>query len=239
MPKAPKYGHLRDLHNLIKSYSKAFLEGKQSFELLAHGYEVGNNCFHHFCTKKLEMFCVTVFCYWTVNFLLVWLVSCTCRHTTSRFLRKSYAWLSSPTTIQGRMELWIFEGTSTTFRVAPFPSLQTASMWCTTQREYVHRMQLRLISKDISSVVIKSIHSWLVLCICYARCLFNTVKGHTIQPTRRPRTMFGRCSQSWFRGINKLISGTRNPWSSITWPRTIVTICGTPQGVVSFITPSF
>nr|CAG30724.1 putative beta-galactosidase precursor [Hordeum vulgare] len=42
MPKAPKYGHLRDLHNLIKSYSRAFLEGKQSFELLAHGYEAHN-----------------------------------------------------------------------------------------------------------------------------------------------------------------------------------------------------
>lgn len=70
MPKAPKYGHLRDLHTIIKSYSKAFLEGKQSFERLAVGYEVGNNCFHHFCAKKLAMFCVTVLCNLAVNFLL-------------------------------------------------------------------------------------------------------------------------------------------------------------------------
>ncbi|KAF7060272.1 hypothetical protein CFC21_067067 [Triticum aestivum] len=42
MPKAPKYGHLRDLHNVIKSYSRAFLEGKQSFELLGQGYEARN-----------------------------------------------------------------------------------------------------------------------------------------------------------------------------------------------------
>uniref|UniRef100_A0ACD5XZP6 Uncharacterized protein n=1 Tax=Avena sativa TaxID=4498 RepID=A0ACD5XZP6_AVESA len=42
MKKEPKFGHLRDLHNVIKSYQKAFLEGKQSFELLAPGYEARN-----------------------------------------------------------------------------------------------------------------------------------------------------------------------------------------------------
>ncbi|XP_014757381.1 beta-galactosidase 12 isoform X2 [Brachypodium distachyon] len=40
--KEPKFGHLRDLHKLIKSYHKAFLVGKQSFELLGHGYEAHN-----------------------------------------------------------------------------------------------------------------------------------------------------------------------------------------------------
>ena len=70
MQKEPKFGHLRDLHNIIRSYQKAFLEGKQSFEQLAHGYEVGNNFFHHFCAEIIEMFCVTVFCNLTVNLLL-------------------------------------------------------------------------------------------------------------------------------------------------------------------------
>ena len=67
MHKEPKFGHLRDLHNIIRSYQKAFLEGKQSFEQLAQGYEVGNNCFHHFCAEILEMICVTVFCNLTVS----------------------------------------------------------------------------------------------------------------------------------------------------------------------------
>uniref|UniRef100_A0A0A8YH38 Beta-galactosidase n=1 Tax=Arundo donax TaxID=35708 RepID=A0A0A8YH38_ARUDO len=39
MYKEPKFGHLRDLHNVIRSYQKAFLMGKQSFEILGHGYE--------------------------------------------------------------------------------------------------------------------------------------------------------------------------------------------------------
>ncbi|BAF25717.1 Os09g0539200 [Oryza sativa Japonica Group] len=42
MCKEPKFGHLRDLHNVIKSYHKAFLWGKQSFEILGHGYEAHN-----------------------------------------------------------------------------------------------------------------------------------------------------------------------------------------------------
>ncbi|KAK1633099.1 hypothetical protein QYE76_007414 [Lolium multiflorum] len=42
MQKEPKFGHLRDLHNIIRSYQKAFLEGKQSFEQLAQGYEAHN-----------------------------------------------------------------------------------------------------------------------------------------------------------------------------------------------------
>ncbi|KAL6601348.1 hypothetical protein ACP70R_044568 [Stipagrostis hirtigluma subsp. patula] len=37
MGKEPKFGHLRDLHNVIRSYQKAFLWGKQSFEILGHG----------------------------------------------------------------------------------------------------------------------------------------------------------------------------------------------------------
>ena len=137
------------------------------------------------------------------------------------------------------MELWFSEVKSTTCRAAPSPSSQTASMWCTTQREYVLCIHSLQISTDLASVVIKSIPSWLVLCICYDRCLFNTVKGHSTQPTRQPRTVFGRCTQSRFQGLNKLISGQRNPWSCIIWPRTTVTICGTPQGVISFITPLF
>ena len=71
MQKEPKFGHLRDLHNIIRSYQKAFLEGKQSFEILAPGYEVGNNCFYHFCAEIPGMFCVTVFCNLTDNLLLV------------------------------------------------------------------------------------------------------------------------------------------------------------------------
>ncbi|KAL6846042.1 hypothetical protein ACP4OV_023490 [Aristida adscensionis] len=37
--KEPKYGHLRDLHKVIKSYQEAFLWGQQSFEILGPGYE--------------------------------------------------------------------------------------------------------------------------------------------------------------------------------------------------------
>ncbi|KXG36088.1 beta-galactosidase 12 [Sorghum bicolor] len=39
MYKEPKFGHLRDLHNVIRSYQKAFLSGKHSSEILGHGYE--------------------------------------------------------------------------------------------------------------------------------------------------------------------------------------------------------
>ncbi|ONM23190.1 Beta-galactosidase 11 [Zea mays] len=39
MYKEPKFGHLRDLHNVIRSYQKAFLWGQHSSEILGHGYE--------------------------------------------------------------------------------------------------------------------------------------------------------------------------------------------------------
>nr|CAB3454079.1 unnamed protein product [Digitaria exilis] len=39
MCKEPKFGHLRDLHNVIRSYQKAFLTGEHSSEKLGHGYE--------------------------------------------------------------------------------------------------------------------------------------------------------------------------------------------------------
>jgi len=39
MCKEPKFGHLRDLHNVIRSYQKAFLTGEHSSEMLGHGYE--------------------------------------------------------------------------------------------------------------------------------------------------------------------------------------------------------
>ncbi|KAF8759403.1 hypothetical protein HU200_010448 [Digitaria exilis] len=39
MCKEPKFGHLRDLHNVIRSYQKAFLTGGHSSEKLGHGYE--------------------------------------------------------------------------------------------------------------------------------------------------------------------------------------------------------
>ncbi|ONM23189.1 Beta-galactosidase 11 [Zea mays] len=53
MYKEPKFGHLRDLHNVIRSYQKAFLWGQHSSEILGHGYEVGNNFFNHFGFWKL------------------------------------------------------------------------------------------------------------------------------------------------------------------------------------------
>ncbi|OEL28695.1 Beta-galactosidase 12 [Dichanthelium oligosanthes] len=39
MCKEPKFGHLRDLHNVIRSYQKAFLTGEHSSEILGQGYE--------------------------------------------------------------------------------------------------------------------------------------------------------------------------------------------------------
>ncbi|AQK68612.1 putative metal-nicotianamine transporter YSL6, partial [Zea mays] len=39
MYKEPKFGHLRDLHNIIWSYQKAFLWGQHSSEILGHWYE--------------------------------------------------------------------------------------------------------------------------------------------------------------------------------------------------------
>jgi hypothetical protein len=41
-PKEPKFGHLRDLHNVIRSYEKTFLLwGKQSFEKLVIDMRLG------------------------------------------------------------------------------------------------------------------------------------------------------------------------------------------------------
>lgn len=115
MYKEPKFGHLRDLHNVIRSYQKAFLLGKHSSEILGHGYEVGNNFFNHFSSWRLILlfdsvlrptnqsslvlffFERNVFFGVVINFLY-------CRHKSLSCLKKTYASLSFPTITRGKME---------------------------------------------------------------------------------------------------------------------------------------
>lgn len=148
MYKEPKFGHLRDLHNVIRSYQKAFLLGKHSFEILGHGYEVGNSFFNHFCSWKLVLlfdsvhqptirsslvfffFERNIFFGVVINFLY-------CRHKSLSCLKKTYASLSFPTITQGKMEQWSSEGKSTMCLAVLSPFLQGARTWFTIPREYV------------------------------------------------------------------------------------------------------
>lgn len=65
------------------------------------------------------------------------------------------------------------------------------------------------------------------------------MKDHSILLTRLVRIMCGRCTQRLFRSSAKPRSGQSNPWSNITRQRTLVTICGTPQGIFFFKYHSF
>jgi hypothetical protein len=79
------------------------------------------------------------------------------------------------------------------------------------------------------------VNVWLEFILCmFGRCLYNTVKGHSIPQRWRARTNHGKCTQNRFRSFTRLKSGQRNLWSNITKQRMLVTTCGTPQG----ITPS-
>lgn len=215
MCKEPKFGHLRDLHNVIRSYQKAFLTGEHSSEKLGPGYEVGNIFFHHLRTWKLR-YCLTVLRDLEINILPC---SDHCRHTPSSCLKKTCASLSSPTTTQGKMELWSSEGRSTMCLAVLSPFLQGARTWFTIPREYAsytYPYQIKTHFKVIRNIgqlykkEKKNIGPWFVLC-SLGRCLYNTVKGHSIPQRLRARINCGKCSQNRFRGITALKSGQRNP----------------------------